>query len=108
MYNPMTDPRVTISDSQTEEEVVQDALEQGMKSFIQGNALVNHETKEIRCFIEKVKIENGKLKLLWREEIDGNDKIVAREVFDPPLSFEEWEWTEEGWIEVNSSKGGNE
>ena len=65
----------------------------------------------MRYFIDKVKTKNGKHKLLWTDEmelIDGNHKMIAREVFDPPLSFEEWEWTEEGWIEVNSSKGGNE
>ena len=103
MYNPMTDPRVTICEGETEEEAVEDALEQGWKSFFQGNTLEDDETKEIRYFIEKVKIENGKLKLLWREEIDGNNEIIAREVFDTdaPLSFEEWS-------ELNSSKKGGQ
>ena len=52
----------------------------------------------MRYFIDKVKTENGKQKLLWTDEmelIDGNHKMIAREVFDPPLSFKEWEWTEE-------------
>jgi hypothetical protein len=94
LYSGSLDPllidEVSLSENETEEQVVKEALEEyGHEPFLRGHLLVFDETKEIRTFIEIMKVENGKLKLLQRREMDDT-KEIAREVFDPLADLDDF------------------